>query len=479
MTQQALANLLDKAQDRHILCLGDIMLDHYIDGTVTRISPEAPVPVFAEKKSVRMPGGAANTARNLIALGAKVTLMGLVGDDADGQTLINMLEDEAPLKSLLWSETDRVTTTKTRFISQGQQLMRLDRDGKGPPAPDILAQMSAQLERILPTIDAILISDYAKGFICKPVLEALWDRVRETSIPVLIDPKDKPIGDYGPADLIKPNRAELAAMVGFPLNDKAAIERALYQALEMSPAKAILVTRAEKGLSYLARGGQICHRPTRARDVYDVSGAGDTALAALGLAYGLGADIETAAELALITSGQVVAKKGTATVNPSELFTEPDTGLTELRDALEKITLWRKDGQSIGFTNGCFDILHPGHLHILSEAKARCDRLIVGLNDDASIRRLKGVTRPVNSQYARARLLEGLAAIDMVVLFSEDTPLKLIEALKPDLLVKGGDYTLETIVGAESVRAGGGEVHIVPLLEGFSTTQMVNKIKTG
>lgn len=470
-----LNKLIMDAPQQRILCLGDVMLDDFVYGEVTRISPEAPVPVLQQGSSQQMPGGAANTARNLAALGVKTRLISIVGDDRAGEKLRDLLTEVPNIDTHLFVDPDGTTTQKIRLISGGQQLLRLDRDaeniGDRIDMEDVLAAVPEAAEGAT----AILISDYAKGVVSADLIGAVLQAGFENNIPVIVDPKGNDIARYGPVDLLKPNAKELSLMVDMPTGTDDEIEVALAMAMELSTAKAILVTRAAQGLSYIERGGDVVHRSGIARDVFDVSGAGDTALAALGLALSAGASLDTAADLSLLASGLAVEKPGTAVLSQAELLATGETTTFDLQGISAKAEEWRASGQSIGFTNGCFDILHPGHLRVLEEAKARCGRLIVGLNSDASVARLKGPQRPINDQAARARLLAGLSAVDGVVIFEDDTPASLISALMPDLLVKGGDYTADTIIGADTVLGAGGEVYIVPLLEGFSTTAMIEK----
>jgi D-beta-D-heptose 7-phosphate kinase/D-beta-D-heptose 1-phosphate adenosyltransferase len=475
MSTKHLEKLILGASRQRILCLGDVMLDDFIYGTVERISPEAPVPVLKQERSEQMPGGAANTARNLAALGVKTRLISIVGNDAAGVKLTKLLTTYKNIDPHLHIDPDGTTTQKIRLVSGGQQLLRLDRDAENLSdhldIPDVLEAIPEAAEGAT----AILVSDYAKGVVGPDLIAAVLQAGLKNKIPVIIDPKGADIARYGPVDLLKPNANELSAMVEMPTATDAEIEAALNMALELSTAKAILVTRAALGLSYLERGGSVRHCKGQARDVYDVSGAGDTVVAILGIALSAGASLSDAAELSLIASGLAVEKPGTAVLSPAELLATQANEPLDLQNLASEINNWRRAGHSVGFTNGCFDILHPGHLRVLEEAKARCGRLVVGLNSDASVSRLKGPNRPVNDQVSRARMLAGLSAVDGVVIFEEDTPAELINIIRPDLLVKGGDYSADTIIGADAVRAWGGEVYIAPLLDGFSTTHMLEK----
>ena len=475
MSTKHIEKLILEAPRQRILCLGDVMLDDFIYGVVERISPEAPVPVLKQNRIEQMPGGAANTARNLAALGVKTRLISLVGDDAAGEKLKSLLTAYENIDPHLYVDPDGTTTQKIRLVAGGQQLIRLDCDAQNLGERVDMEDLLEAIPEAAEGATAILISDYAKGAVGPDLIAAVLQAGLENNIPVIVDPKGVDIARYGPVDLLKPNAKELSAMVEMPTGTDGEVEAALNMALELSTAKAVLVTRAAAGLSYLERGGAVMHCKGRARDVYDVSGAGDTVLATLGIALSAGASLGAAADLSLLASGLAVEKPGTAVLSAAELLTTQENGPLDLHTLTAELDNWRRAGHSIGFTNGCFDILHPGHLRVLEEAKARCGRLIVGLNSDASVSRLKGANRPVNDQAARARMLAGLSAVDGVVIFDEDTPAELIAKLQPDLLVKGGDYTEDTIVGADTVRARGGDVYIVPLLDGFSTTATIEK----
>ncbi|MEO0981768.1 MAG: D-glycero-beta-D-manno-heptose 1-phosphate adenylyltransferase [Pseudomonadota bacterium] len=470
---------LKSARGAPLLCVGDVMLDRYVYGDVARVSPEAPVPVLLYDQQRAMPGGAANVAVNAALLGADVRLLGLIGRDEAGETLKAVLASQPGVDALLIEEAGRFTTEKSRFIGSGQQVMRLDREVVAAPSAEA---DKALADAILSAGDvrAILVSDYGKGAVTDGVLNAVGGLAAGTGAVVLVDPAGPDFGRYGEVDLIKPNASELGAAVGGSVGDDGEASAALAAALDRFPAKAICVTRAERGLSTMARGEGVQHVKGRARTVFDVSGAGDTSLAALGVAFAGGGELYDAAQLAVAASGLVVEKAGTAAVSAQEVSNAlmgasgagSAAGAT-IEGAAAIAADWRKAGLKVGFSNGCFDLLHRGHVAVLAAAKAACDRLIVGLNSDASVRRLKGAGRPVNTATDRAAVLLGLAAVDAVAVFEDDTPLALIEAIEPDVLVKGGDYSEDEIVGAGFVRARGGDVLIAPLVEGQSTTAQI------
>jgi D-beta-D-heptose 7-phosphate kinase/D-beta-D-heptose 1-phosphate adenosyltransferase len=469
--------LLDKARGLTIACVGDLMLDRYVYGEVSRISPEAPIPVLRARRTVAMPGGVGNVARNVAALGATARLGGVAGDDAPGAELASLVSAEARIDDFIARTAAGGTIVKTRYVSGGQQLMRLDEE-----EPVVGA---FERDDVFSNASAILLSDYAKGVVTERLIRsALW-QAQNTGVPVIVDPKGRDFARYGAVDVIKPNASELAGATGLPVETDAEVEAALTALLEATAAKAIVVTRAGKGMSLMRRGGPVRHFPGRAREVFDVSGAGDTGLAALGLALGAGASLEQAVQLAILASGVVVGKSGTAVVTPSELIEAEVsqhagaalakvTGLDELAAAVEA---WRALGLKIGFTNGCFDILHRGHVAYLAQARSWCDRLVVALNTDASVRALKGEGRPVNDLDSRAVVIGGLASVDRVTSFDDPTPIRLIERLRPDVLIKGADYTREGVVGGDLVESWGGEVRLAAFADGYSTTKTIETMK--
>jgi len=484
MSLSGLQHLIEAAGRVRAACIGDVMLDRFVYGVVDRVSPEAPIPVMNLAHERAMLGGAGNVARNLAALGASTTLVCAVGRDEAGRTLEALIGEEAGLVSALVADALRPTTVKTRFIASGQQLMRLDHETNLGLVGEVEAQLAAAAEAAVQGADVVLLSDYAKGVLTRGVIAACMAAARKTGAPVVVDPKGRDFARYGAVDLIKPNAKELALATGLPTQTDAEVEVALSAALEGCAAKAVLVTRAGAGMSLRRRGEAVRHFRGSPRQVFDVSGAGDTALSALGAALAVGADLEAAAEFALLASGVVVGKIGTAVVTPGELveaemaqrLSAAEMKIAPHERMMAVVQRWRGQGLRVGFTNGCFDILHRGHVAYLSEARRSCDRLIVGLNTDASVRALKGEGRPVNDLESRAMVLAGLACVDLVVPFDAPTPVALIEGARPDVLLKGADYTKESVVGADFVLAYGGEVVLVPLVEGYSTTSAINRM---
>ena len=463
-----------------LLCVGDIMLDRFVYGRVNRISPEAPIPVLFQTSASSMPGAVGNVARNVASLGAHCQIVSVVGEDDIAKELTEILGSSPELDSSIICSPDRNTTLKVRYISSGQQLLRVDQENTDKLSLQAESELVASILKSAQHANVILLSDYAKGVVTDAVIQACLMASEKYEIPLIVDPKGLNFEKYGAAALIKPNVSELSAYLNMPLGSDEEVETGLQAALKKLHVDAILLTRSEKGLSFLKRGGEIHHFPAEKREVFDVSGAGDTSLAALGIALGSGATLSAAAQFALIASGLAVGKAGTAVVALDEMSAAIRQKQTERREDLsqpidELVRKWREHGLSVGFTNGCFDILHAGHLSALEFAASHCDRLIVGLNSDASVTRLKGPERPINSEDDRALLLRGLKVVDAVEVFSEDTPLELIRKLQPDVLVKGGDYSPDTIVGADIVQARGGRVVIAPIVEGRSTTNIIEK----
>ena len=475
-----LEEICDAAATLNILCVGDAMLDRFVYGHVERVSPEAPIPVLRQDLKETMLGAVGNVARNLSSMGCRTSIASVIGNDAAGDELVQALEANTNIKGELLRSPVRQTTVKTRYIAGGQQLLRVDEEKVHGLTPELEVQLCALITSLGHTASAILLSDYAKGVVTPAIISACLETARSNNIPLIVDPKGVDFRKYGDPDVIKPNASELSAFLGYPAKENSEIETGLEVALSTLDAKALLVTRSAKGLSFLEKGGVVTHLPSEKREVFDVSGAGDTSLAALGVALAAGSSLEDASRFALIASGIVVGKTGTATVSMQELksaiaqkYRSQNRGQKAHLPLQQRIDDWRKDGLTIGFTNGCFDVLHAGHLATLEFAAAHCDRLVVGLNSDASVKRLKGPSRPVNPEADRARLLNGLKPVDAVVIFEEDTPLNVITELQPDLLVKGGDYDVDSVIGADVVQSKGGEVLIAPTLEGRSTTNIL------
>ena len=487
MRDTDLLKICDEASNVVLLCVGDIMLDRFVYGRVERISPEAPIPVLRQDRTLTMLGAVGNVARNVASLGARAVLSGVVGEDSEGAELLDNIQGETAISGNLARLPSRRTTVKVRYIAGSQQLLRVDSEDRIGLTADEEAEVCKSIEAAAAGVHAILLSDYAKGCVTGEVIQTCLKVSLSLGIPLIVDPKGSDFSRYGAADIIKPNASELAQATGLPTGTDIEVEAALNAVLDQTTTQAVLVTRSEKGLSYKKRGEPAVHVPTVQREVFDVSGAGDTSLAALGIALATGAGLAFAARFALVAAGIAVGKVGTAAVTIDEVradiskqqFARADLSDMSEAEAFRKIQEWRNDGLSIGFTNGCFDILHAGHLSVLQFAASHCDRLIVGLNSDASVKKLKGESRPIHNENDRATLLYGLKPVDAVIIFDADTPRDLIEAIGPDILVKGGDYDPDKIVGADTVRQRGGRVLIAPLLEGRSTTKAIEKSRNG
>lgn len=465
-----------------VLVVGDAMLDRYVYGVVRRISPEAPVPVLAVEREVAMPGGAGNVVRNLTALGAAVAFVSVVGDDQAGSDLTGLIGGQPGVEPWLLVQGGRHTTTKTRFIASGQHMLRADQEVVQGIHPRLADRMVKIAGDAVAATTVLVLSDYGKGVLDGETARRLIDAAHAAGRPVVVDPKGRDYSRYDGADIVTPNRAELAEATGMPVDSEEAILAAMRALKAAHRFGAVLVTRSEDGMTLLD-GEHVHHFPAEAAEVHDVSGAGDTVVATLsaGLAAGLG--LPVAARLANIAAGIVVGKVGTAVAREEELLEAltPERGalrkVMSRSAAIEQVERWRRRGWRIGFTNGCFDLLHPGHVHLLEQARSWCDRLVVGLNTDASVKRLKGAARPIQSEAARAAVLASLATVDCVALFDEDTPVELIRVIRPDVLVKGADYTVDQVVGGEIVLDYGGQVKLAELLPGNSTTATVARIR--
>lgn len=467
-----------------IVVLGEAMLDIFVSGDVERISPEAPVPVLRHRRDRLVAGGAGNVACNVAKLGGAPILVTLVGDDSEGASLMALLGAEGVTTEAVVTR-GRMTTSKTRLMGGSHHLMRIDREDSSPISPALEDEVLARIKGVLLRARALAISDYGKGMLTDRVLVGAIAMARARGVPVIVDPKRRDFSLYAGADVIKPNRAELAAASGLNCHTDEEVLRAAGAVIRQTGA-ALLVTRAEKGMSYFSSGAVPIHMPTQAKLVFDVSGAGDAVMATF--AYGLvgSLPIEQTMRLANLAAGIVVSKPGTATITLDELRAEAafheesaafrKGGLASVGEARAIREHWRRQGLSVGFTNGCFDLLHPGHVAILRGAARLCDRLVVGLNADESVARLKGPTRPVQRAIARAQVLGAIDCVDLVVIFDDDTPYNLIGALMPDVLIKGADYTEDQIVGADVVRSAGGRVERIKLVDGQSTSELIRRV---
>lgn len=471
------------------------MLDHYIAGKTERISPEAPVPVVQRERSWTVPGGAANVARCLTRLGCHTRLLGIIGADSAGDSLRKEVASEKVEGALI--ESSRPTTCKTRIMAHGQQLLRLDEERIAPPTLEEMTALRTHMEHLMAGASALILSDYGKGALLRDKNGATLCQnaialAKDAAVPILVDPKGTDWMRYAGADCVTPNTGEFRTicegLAGQRLNlvkldEEAKLRQELADNICMDFQLArILLTRGPKGMNLFTPGQKPLHIRATRREVADVSGAGDTVIATLAACVAAGMTWDESARIANIAAGIAVGKLGTAPVSLVELEKALGSGrdnpkLFTREEAQDQIREWRRLGQSIVFTNGCFDLLHPGHISLLKQSAAMGDRLIVGLNSDASVRRLKGKERPLQNQESRATLLAALHDVDGIVIFDEDTPEELIKLLEPDCLVKGNDYKIEDVVGADFVRSRGGRVKLVDIVNGCSTTGLVRKMR--
>ena len=455
------------------------MLDKYIIGGVGRISPEAPVPIIKVKKQKNALGGAANVANNVISLGGKTSLIGLIGDDQDGAKTRQILEEKGVSPYLF--QFLPYTITKTRVIGERQQIARIDSEPDGfICTKEQNATVLAQLQNLLQTASCVVISDYAKGFLTTELIKDIISLSAKYGVPSIVDPKGNDWTKYRNASIITPNLKELGEATNGELkNIDEEVVKAAMRVIEEHNIETILTTRSEKGISHISKK-HVCHAPTQTQEVYDVSGAGDTVVSTIALTINSKLAIEERLYLANVTAGIVVGKIGTATVSTEELFealsqkgNTPEKHLISVSELIKTIEKERANGKRIVFTNGCFDILHRGHITYLEKAKQLGEVLVVGLNSDASVSKIKGPSRPINNEEDRAFMLSKLGSVDHLVIVDEDTPAKLIEQVKPHFLVKGGDYTVEKVVGREHA----GEVVLIDFVDGYSTSSVIEKSK--
>jgi D-beta-D-heptose 7-phosphate kinase/D-beta-D-heptose 1-phosphate adenosyltransferase len=469
-----------------VLVVGDMILDRFVTGVIERISPEAPIPVLHGRDESLALGGAGNVVANIVSLGGQAIPVSMLGKDSAGDGLVRMLGEIGADTGGIGRSAGRMTSAKSRYSAQGQQVLRFDEEEVKPLSADQRAALMVRFRAALSQADIVLLSDYGKGVLLDGVAAELISATRAAGKPVLVDPKGRDYGRYRGATAVTPNRKELGEAVERMVFSNDEIEAAARELIAAHGFDFVLATRSEKGMS-VVDAGSARHIATQAREVFDVSGAGDTVIGSFALALAAGADRASAATIANAAAGVVVGKRGTARLTVEELsgalFRSLGAGhrdaVLDAAGAQRMVEAWKAEGLSVGFTNGCFDILHAGHVSLLNAARGQCDRLVLGLNSDASVRRLKGAGRPVNGEHDRACVLAALAAVDAVVVFEEDTPLKLIEALRPDILVKGADYTVEQVVGHEVVQSYGGRVVLIDLVAGRSTTATIGRLRAG
>ena len=475
--------LLESFENLSILVVGDLMLDEYLWGNSDRISPEAPVPIVNITGEDLRLGGAGNVANNLLSLGCQVRVASVLGEDADGRRLQELLQARRiEVDGLVW-DSDRTTSRKSRILASNQQMLRIDREVCTPISAADEERLLEKVRQMLPDVQGILLSDYLKGVLTERVVQEIIALGRAAALPVVIDPKGTDYRKYRGATLLTPNRKETQLASGIPMVDESSLRRAGRQLFDELELDALVVTRSEEGMTLFLPNGQEEHFPTLAREVFDVSGAGDTVLASLGACLAAGVSVNQAARLSNLAAGIVVGKVGTSTVSPEEILEElshqhkdSDLKIRSAASVKRLLESERQKGRTIVFTNGCFDLLHVGHVKYLQKARRLGDLLVLGLNSDASIRRLKGPKRPLIDQDERAHILAALDCIDYVVIFDEDTPLELIREVRPHILVKGGDYQADQVVGKDVVESYGGRVELITFVDGKSTTNIVEKI---
>jgi D-beta-D-heptose 7-phosphate kinase/D-beta-D-heptose 1-phosphate adenosyltransferase len=478
---------LDQFAFARVLVVGDAMLDHFVYGRVERISPEGPIPVFKVDRETLVLGGACNVVHNLAAVDAKPSFISVVGDDPPGREIQSLVSGLALEKTCLLSQRDRKTTVKRRYIAGGQQLFRADLETTAPIDDSCAHKLLEAADAILPEVRALVVSDYRKGVLRPDVLKALIQKARSAGCSVVVDPKQRDYSVYQGASVITPNREELRIATGLPTETESGVESACRHVIATTGVDTVLATLGEHGMILATADGRAECFPAEAHEVYDVTGAGDTVVAMVAAGLAGGVDLECAARLANVAAGIVVGRRGTAVVKTHEILKAlhsqrlhlPETKIVDLASLVDQVGQWRSAKLKVGFTNGCFDLLHPGHVSLLEQAHKACDRLIVGLNSDASVARLKGKNLPVQNEAARAVVIAALASVDRVVVFAEDDPLRLIEAIRPDVLVKGADYQREQVVGGDLVKSYGGQVMLAELQAGHSTSKTIRRFKSG
>ncbi len=476
--------------DARLVILGDAMLDRYVLGDVTRISPEAPAPVFAIDREDLRVGGAANVARNVASLGGEAHLLSVIGADPAGDLIAAIAGATPGVTAAFVRDPTRQSTVKTRFVASGQQLFRADQESRHDIASPIVDELMAALDPALAAADGLICSDYSKGVLTTQCLQRAISSARRLGKCVIIDPKSRDMRRYAGATVVTPNAREASAATGIDCDTDDGVASAARAIAEATGGGIVVVTRGSLGMTVFepdGAAGRVTHLPTESREVHDVAGAGDTVVAALALALVVGSPVGVAAQLANAAAGVAVAVHGTAAVEASRLIASIQTSPIEteaarvvsLDTAAKVAASWRHEGRKVVFANGCFDLIHPGHLSLLQFARRQGDKLVVAINSDASTRRLKGPGRPIQTEGERASMLAAIGIVDLVTVFGEDTPMRAIEALRPDILVKGADYAEAEVVGGDFVRGLGGRVALAPLKPGYSTTGALHKAASG
>lgn len=478
----AFAGAINRLSAAAVLVIGDVMIDRTVFGEMRRISAEAPVPIFDIDRATDHPGGAGNVVRNVTALGAAAAFISVVGDDFYGSDLTTLIGGLANVEPWLLVQGARITTRKTRYIARGQQVMRADREQTDPIHPKIAERLVRIARDAMAATTVTVLSDYGKGVLAGDTPAHLVAAAREVGRTLIVDPRGTDFARYAGADIVMPNRPELAAAAGMPTTTEAELTAAAIALRERHGFGAVVVTCGNDGMTLIDATGAH-HFPAVAAEVHDTAGAGDTALATLAAAIAVGLTLPLAVGLANLAAGVSVGKVGIAVAHPADLLAALTPRNSALRkivtpaEAIEQAERWRHKGWRIGFTNGRFDILHAGHVYLLEQARAQSDRLVVAINSDESARRLKGPPHPIQPEAARAAVLAGLATVDLVCVFDQDTPLALIEAMRPDLLVKGTNYQFDDVVGADLIAGWGGRVLLADLLQGHSSAATLERMR--
>ena len=484
ITSSHLRRFTDRTEEAHVVVVGDLMLDRYFWGDVDRISPEAPVPVVHLQNETERPGGAANVAMNLAGLQLKTTVVGCVGKDQAGRRIADSLKKAGVETRGLYSVLDRPTTQKTRVVGDGQQMIRLDDESTVSIDDDTARKIVECVSELIGEADVLILSDYAKGVLTTFVCEQIIEKASAQDCPVLVDPKGTNYSKYAGASIVTPNDRELSAATESSADDTEALFEAGKRLRQDLDVEHLVVTRGEEGISHLSYSGRSDY-PAVAQEVFDVSGAGDTVVATIAAAQAAQLGWEESIQIANLAASVVIGRVGTVPIRREDLVgaarRRQEAASNDKiygRDRIqEKVAAWKSSGKSVVFTNGCFDLLHVGHVTYLEKARKKGDRLIVGLNTDQSVRALKGEPRPIIPEEQRARILASLESVDAVVFFEEETPKSLIEEICPDVLVKGADYKKSDVVGASIVEDSGGTVELIPLVDGVSTSEIIEDVK--
>jgi D-beta-D-heptose 7-phosphate kinase/D-beta-D-heptose 1-phosphate adenosyltransferase len=476
-------NFLESNHQPRIMVVGDLILDEYIWGSVNRISPEAPVPILDTKSENLTLGGAANVAHNLIALGCEVNLVGAIGRDEKGDKLLAIVEEKSILSNGIFRFVHRPTTSKIRIIAHNQQILRIDKEDKRPITEETENKIIKFINKMIPDMDIVICSDYSKGILTEKVFNAIIHRAKNSKKRVLVDPKNSNFEYYKGATILTPNQFEVEKAVPIKIQDKIDLDRAAEYLLNLTHAEALLITRGKDGMTLYPTKEKPIDIPTQAKEVFDVTGAGDTVVSVLAMALAIGFNYQDSAWLSNMAASIVVGKIGTAVVTVAEIneylheeMLNTSKSVLSLEELIKIVSLAKSIGKTVVFTNGCFDLIHGGHIEFLQKAKEKGDILVLGLNSDKSVTALKGVGRPIKTEKERANIISALKYVDYITIFDEETPEEIIRVVRPDILVKGDDYDINKIVGRDIVEGYGAKVELIPIVKGLSTTNIVEKI---